>query len=992
MRISLLILIWLLFLGIAVVGTAGYSVSNSMDNNVRIVEAGLKQAKEDASRLIIDELVLRADYDGTNLKLGEMVGYLQENGQEEKVPSEAHLKKYMQLIGASYIAVVDPDDNIVANVGEPVAEGATPHKNDYEATVAMTTTSACLTPEETLLYEVDLTDNYRLRYEISGKAFNNFLKKSISWRTILKEMKLTGGAYYTAISKDDGKILMHPDEEMIGKDVTALGYASMEAFEKDYSAKRKGFRWRSTDANAADVGSYDDAIVSGLCSYESYGYDSLYITCTVPNENFLFFIIQACKQLPLLFAIGTLLVLLYILFHFWDNARRGKLARKNEGLEEKTGEEALEMMGKGQDAAENGSTDASNVSGASDHSDTLKFLYDWSFTRKLIACSIVVVLLFGVVSTQMQMLSSMAQTTGQKAHAEQLKEEAENNNKLIIRSMDKWYRNQYVRIAQMAAYVTDIDKQFVTRPALKKLTEQLGVEGIYLFDENGKVAVTSTNFDHLDLYQDEKEQMSKTFRPLLDGWETSAWTPIAEADTSNDTYYAGVSIRNDKDLCDGCIGIVGSVTDGLMNSGNYGVTSDLVNMADLKNASNVLLTRAQVKGILFLMVVMAVCLILMTIIGGRERRKKKGPMPEELPIQPDETEADGQDLGQRTKVSRNWFQMITGAERDIYFYERWNWNRTPLMQRTAEQKMFFILKLLVLFAGLMIAITYAGGQTGLAENSITKNLFDGNWTHGFNLYAITSVELLVIMIVALIIVIKRLLFVIAFFVSPRGETICHLVGSLITYAAVFYVLFKSLLLFGFDTRTLLASVGIIGLAITWGAQNVIADILAGFFLIFEDAIHVGDYITVGNVSGFVTDIGVRMTKIKTVGTITTINNSDLKNLENKSYGDAYAVCTITIDYSEDLETVESIIACELPDITAELRDQEHFTIRSDVYYNGVSSFGEIGYELNFNVSCAAHKAKEVARALNAEILRMCTNNNIRIALPHIVSESPETRQ
>ena len=668
------------------------------------------------------------------------------------------------------------------------------------------------------------------------------------------------------------------------------------------------------------------------------------------------------------------------------------MARKNEGLEEKTGEEALEMMGKGQDAAENGSTDASNVSGASDHSDTLKFLYDWSFTRKLIACSIVVVLLFGVVSTQMQMLSSMAQTTGQKAHAEQLKEEAENNNKLIIRSMDKWYRNQYVRIAQMAAYVTDIDKQFVTRPALKKLTEQLGVEGIYLFDENGKVAVTSTNFDHLDLYQDEKEQMSKTFRPLLDGWETSAWTPIAEADTSNDTYYAGVSIRNDKDLCDGCIGIVGSVTDGLMNSGNYGVTSDLVNMADLKNASNVLLTRAQVKGILFLMVVMAVCLILMTIIGGRERRKKKGPMPEELPIQPDETEADGQDLGQRTKVSRNWFQMITGAERDIYFYERWNWNRTPLMQRTAEQKMFFILKLLVLFAGLMIAITYAGGQTGLAENSITKNLFDGNWTHGFNLYAITSVELLVIMIVALIIVIKRLLFVIAFFVSPRGETICHLVGSLITYAAVFYVLFKSLLLFGFDTRTLLASVGIIGLAITWGAQNVIADILAGFFLIFEDAIHVGDYITVGNVSGFVTDIGVRMTKIKTVGTITTINNSDLKNLENKSYGDAYAVCTITIDYSEDLETVESIIACELPDITAELRDQEHFTIRSDVYYNGVSSFGEIGYELNFNVSCAAHKAKEVARALNAEILRMCTNNNIRIALPHIVSESPETRQ
>lgn len=984
LRISLLILIWVLFLAIAVVGTALYSVSNSMDNNARIVEAGLQQAQENAPLLIIDELVLRVDYDGTNLKLGETVGYLQENGQEEKVPSEAHLKKYMQLIGASYIAVVGPDGKTVASVGEPVAEGATPHKDDYEAAEAMTTTSACLTPEKTLLYEVDLTDHYRLRYEISGKAFNSFLNKSVSWRTILKEMKLSGGAYYTAVSKNDGKILLHRDEKMIGKDVSALGYASMKDFEKDYSTKRGDFRWKSMAANTVVTEAYDDTIMSGL-----YGYDSLYIICTVPNENFLFFIIQACKQLPLLFAIGTLLVLLYILFHFWDNVRRGKLARKNEGLEEKTGEEALKMMGRGQDAAENESTDDSNVSGASDHRDILRSLYDWSFTRKLIACSIVVLLLFGVVSTQMQMLSSMAQTTGQKAHAEQVKEEAENNNKRVLKSMDNWYRNQYIRIAQMAAYVTELDKQFATRPALKKLTEQLGVEGIYLFNENGKVAVTSTNFDHLDLYQNEEKRMSKTFRPLLDGWETSAWTPIAKPDTVSDNYYAGVSIRNEKDLCDGCIGVVGSVTDGLMDSSKYSVYSDLVNMADLKNANNVLLTRAQVKGILFLIVVMAVCLMLMTIIGGRNRRKKKDPMPEELPIQPDETEADGRDSGQRTKTSRNWFRMITGAERDIYFYERWRWNRTPLLQRTAEQKMFFILKLLVLFAGLMIAITYAGGQTGLAENSITKNLFDGNWTHGFNLYSITSVELLVIMIAALIMVLKRLLFLIAFFVSPRGETICHLVGSLITYAAVFYVLFKSLLLFGFDTRTLLASVGIIGLAITWGAQNVIADILAGFFLIFEDAIHVGDYITVGNVSGFVTDIGVRMTKVKTVGTITTINNSDLKNLENKSYGDALAVCTITIDFSEDLDTVESIITRELPDITEELKNQEHIPIKSDVYYNGVNKFGEIGYELNFNVSCAAHKAKEVTRALNAEIFKMCTNNNIRVALPHIVSESPD---
>ena len=989
LRIFLLIIVWMLFLGIAVFGTAFFSADSSMNNSTRIVKAGLKQAKENVPMLIVDELVLRTDFDEVNMTLGSTVRFLQENGQEETVPSKEHLKKYMQLIGASYIAVVDPDGRTVASAGEPSAKGATPHRDDFSVIEEMTVTSDCLSPEKTLLYEVDLGDNYRLQYEISCKEFNEFLEKSVSWRTILKGMRLSGGAYYTVISKEDGIILLHPNEELIGKNVTALGYASMEAFEKDFSTARNGFYWRkpySADSTRDEsLGSDNsDIMVSGMLKA-----DPLYIICDLPEENILFYTAQACKQLPILFAVGTLLVLLYILFHFWDNARRGKPDRESEGLKENMEKALRELAGNGQETGENESSD---VSGAYGHSAVLGFFYDWSFTRKLIACCIVVLLLFGVVAAQMQMLSSMSQATGQKVHMEQLKEAAESNNENVRKSIDKWYRGQYLRVAEMAGYVTGLDKELATRTALKKLGMHLGVEGIYRFKEDGKVEVTSTNFDHLDLYQDKETPMSKTFRPLLDGWETSAWTPIAEPGKGEKNFYAGVSIRNDKDLCDGCIGVVSSVPDDLLGVGRYNIYSDILNMATLKKTNNALLTKYQLMGILFLVVVMAACLLLMTIIGSWKRRKKNDPLPGKPRIQTDETEDKGQDPGKqkKRKTSRKWFYMLTGTERGKYFYERWKWNRTPVLQRPAEQKVFLILKLLVLFAGLMIAVTYAGGQTGLAENSITKNLFAGNWTHGFNLYAFTSVELLVIMAVALTIVLHRLLFLIAFFVSPRGETICHLVSSLVTYAAVFYVLFKSLLLFGFDTRTLLASVGIIGLAITWGAQHVIADILAGFFLIFEDSIHAGDYVTVGEVSGFVTDIGVRMTKIKTGGIITTINNSDLKNLENKSYGNAFATCTITIDYSEDLEKVEKIIARELPDISARLRNLKNLTVKSDVSYNGVNSFGDIGYELSFSVFCPAYYVKDTSRALNAEIFKMCTGNNISTALPHIISESPSS--
>lgn len=164
-----------------------------------------------------------------------------------------------------------------------------------------------------------------------------------------------------------------------------------------------------------------------------------------------------------------------------------------------------------------------------------------------------------------------------------------------------------------------------------------------------------------------------------------------------------------------------------------------------------------------------------------------------------------------------------------------------------------------------------------------------------------------------------------------------MINSLITYAAVLISIYYILAMFGVDTRTILASAGILGIVIGIGAKDTIADILAGIFLIFEDVIHVGDYIVMGDKSGIVMDIGVRMTRIQEDGTIHMVNNSDMKGAKNLSGGDARIVGRLTIKNGKmSYDDLASLIETELPGITKSMKGTGYAT--SDLWYSGVEAF------------------------------------------------------
>ncbi len=224
---------------------------------------------------------------------------------------------------------------------------------------------------------------------------------------------------------------------------------------------------------------------------------------------------------------------------------------------------------------------------------------------------------------------------------------------------------------------------------------------------------------------------------------------------------------------------------------------------------------------------------------------------------------------------------------------------------------------------------------------------------------------------------------VAKFVS-HGKAIIDLVCSLIKYAAIIALVFFILKTLGVDTTTILAGIGILGLVVGLGAQPLIADIIAGFFIIFEKLFDIGDIIVVDGFRGTVKEIGVRTTKlVDTGGNIKIINNADLKNIVNMTNQLSLAVCDIGIEYGESLERVEAILKDNLQAIKEAIPD-----IKEGPFYKGVAELGDSAVVIRFAANCDEGCRYQVERDMNRQFKLLFDKNNINIPFPQIVLNQP----
>ena len=163
-------------------------------------------------------------------------------------------------------------------------------------------------------------------------------------------------------------------------------------------------------------------------------------------------------------------------------------------------------------------------------------------------------------------------------------------------------------------------------------------------------------------------------------------------------------------------------------------------------------------------------------------------------------------------------------------------------------------------------------------------VFSGQWSPGVHLYSFWAALFILAITNSLLSLIRMILRRIEGRVGLQGRTVARLAGSLLTYAASLFLLFRILSIFGVNTTALVASAGIISIAVGMGAQSMASDLLAGFFMMLEGSVRVGDRVSIGNIaSGTVTDMGIRTTEITDAeGNVFILNNSKVSPIRNMS--------------------------------------------------------------------------------------------------------------
>src|SRR5690606_7424660 len=138
--------------------------------------------------------------------------------------------------------------------------------------------------------------------------------------------------------------------------------------------------------------------------------------------------------------------------------------------------------------------------------------------------------------------------------------------------------------------------------------------------------------------------------------------------------------------------------------------------------------------------------------------------------------------------------------------------------------------------------------------------------------------------------------------SSRIQTLEKLLLNIFSYVLIFLFIVMFFGIIEQPIGPLLAGAGVIGLAIGFGAQGLVSDIVTGFFILLERQIDVGDYVTVSNYDGVVEEIGLRTTQLRGFdGTLHFIPNRNISSVSNHSRGNMRALVDIAIPFNEDMD-------------------------------------------------------------------------------------------
>ncbi len=216
--------------------------------------------------------------------------------------------------------------------------------------------------------------------------------------------------------------------------------------------------------------------------------------------------------------------------------------------------------------------------------------------------------------------------------------------------------------------------------------------------------------------------------------------------------------------------------------------------------------------------------------------------------------------------------------------------------------------------------------------------------------------------------------------TKRAQTLGRLIQKSLSVAVSIIAGLMVLRELGVDITPALTGAGIAGLAIGFGAQTLVRDVISGFFIILEDQVRVGDSAVVNGQGGLVEEVNLRTIVLRDEqGTLHVFPNGEIKTLANMSKDFAYYVITVGVAYDDDPDRVAAVMEEAGASLMADSEFQPHILTPLEVY--GVDAFEQDRMTVKGRIKTVPQKQWLVGRELRKRIARLFRERGIEIPIP-----------
>ena len=328
----------------------------------------------------------------------------------------------------------------------------------------------------------------------------------------------------------------------------------------------------------------------------------------------------------------------------------------------------------------------------------------------------------------------------------------------------------------------------------------------------------------------------------------------------------------------------------------------------------------------------------------------------------DDHEWLAQQLSLKERKKRGSISSLIGFARD------WWYGKTPGAKAWFSFQVLITVSLLILYRSI-----------NRGEVSIISYVLNGGWEHSVNLFAVCRVLIFVAGAVLLIFAISLLVTLLDGILDTKGETISRLLGSILECVIAIAALFFAFDVMGVDTMALLASLGAFSLAISLGAKDLVADLFAGFGIVFSGKYVIGEKIEINDFLGRVCEVGIRTTTLlNEEGVIMQVSNRDVSSVKNLSRTNSWIILLVSVSRDHPLDKIEAVANRELSGVGRRVSG-----LISGPEYQGVSAVEYVNrftpcITLVITAECNEDQIETIHYSLTEELMRMFEDNDIKV--------------